>query len=60
MRVVDERALEVLAERLQRAGAPVSWDAEIAGVRRFFTADPWGNRLELLAVENAGSGPPSV
>jgi len=27
----------------------LTWDEELAGVRRFFTHDPWGNRLELLA-----------
>jgi catechol 2,3-dioxygenase-like lactoylglutathione lyase family enzyme len=42
-------AVDGLAERLAQAGAPVRWDAEIPGVRRFFTADPWGNRLELIA-----------
>ncbi len=49
LRLADEPALEALAERLQAAGAPVIWDGELAGVRRFFTEDPWGNRLELLA-----------
>jgi catechol 2,3-dioxygenase-like lactoylglutathione lyase family enzyme len=42
--------LDVLAERLTLAGAPVHWDAELPGVARFFTEDPWGNRLELLAA----------
>jgi len=41
---------DALADRLQAAGAPVDWDAEIAGVRRFYTADPFGNRLEIVAV----------
>jgi catechol 2,3-dioxygenase-like lactoylglutathione lyase family enzyme len=45
--------LEGLAVRLQADGAPVAWDDRLLDVRRFFTADPWGNRLELLAV-NAG------
>lgn len=39
-----------LARRLERAGAPVSWDETLPEVRRFFTADPWGNRLEILAA----------
>jgi catechol 2,3-dioxygenase-like lactoylglutathione lyase family enzyme len=43
----DEGALDLLAERLRAAGSPVRWDAEIPGVRRFYTEDPWGNRLEL-------------
>jgi catechol 2,3-dioxygenase-like lactoylglutathione lyase family enzyme len=42
--------LEVVAERLVHAGAEVAWDDEIAGVRRFYTRDPWGNRLELVEV----------
>jgi len=40
--------LDALAERLEAAGAPVEWDAAIAGVRRFFSADPWGNRIEFV------------
>jgi len=46
---VDDGALESLAERLTAAGTPVRWDDELPGVRRFYTEDPWGNRLELLA-----------
>ena len=42
--------LDALAQRLAETGARVVWDHELPGVRRFFTADPWGNRLELLAV----------
>jgi catechol 2,3-dioxygenase-like lactoylglutathione lyase family enzyme len=42
--------LDALAERLSAAGSPVSWDDALAGVRRFYTADPWGNRIELLAT----------
>jgi catechol 2,3-dioxygenase-like lactoylglutathione lyase family enzyme len=41
--------LEALAARLVSAGAEVHWDAEVPGVARLFVADPWGNRLELLA-----------
>jgi catechol 2,3-dioxygenase-like lactoylglutathione lyase family enzyme len=40
--------LERLAERLAQAGASVQWDGTIPGTRRFFTADPWGNRIELV------------
>ena len=36
--------LDALAARLD----PVTWDEALPGVRRFFTADPWGNRLEIL------------
>jgi catechol 2,3-dioxygenase-like lactoylglutathione lyase family enzyme len=39
--------LDALAERLVTAGAPVKYDDAIPG--RFYTEDPWGNRLELLS-----------
>jgi hypothetical protein len=42
--------LEELARRLDAAGERVEWDASLPGLRRFYTADPWGNRLELLAT----------
>jgi predicted enzyme related to lactoylglutathione lyase len=42
--------LEALAARLVAAGADVHWDSDLPGVARFYVADPWGNRLELLAA----------
>jgi catechol 2,3-dioxygenase-like lactoylglutathione lyase family enzyme len=36
--------LDALAARL----AAVQWDEELPGVRRFYAADPWGNRLEFV------------
>ena len=48
LRVASE-ALDGLASRLEAAGAVVDWDEALAGVRRFYTADPWGNRIEILA-----------
>ncbi len=48
---VDREHLHQLAARLERAGAPVTWDDDLPGYARFYTADPWGNRLELLAVD---------
>lgn len=47
LRTSDD-AIEVVAQALTRAGAPVVWD-EQAGVRRFFTEDPFGNRVEITA-----------
>jgi hypothetical protein len=38
----------VLAERLAAAGAEVRWDERLPGVRRFYSFDPAGNRLEFL------------
>jgi hypothetical protein len=37
--------LEALADRLPS----VHWDADLPGFRRFYTEDPFGNRLELLS-----------
>jgi len=49
LRARDEAALRALTERLEHAGAPVRRDEPLPGVAaRFFTADPWGNRVELL------------
>jgi hypothetical protein len=39
------------AARLDDAGAPVRWDAGLPGAARFYTEDPWGNRLEALAPD---------
>lgn len=41
--------LEALASRLAEAGYPVTWDDALPGRRRFYTADAFGNRLEMLA-----------
>jgi catechol 2,3-dioxygenase-like lactoylglutathione lyase family enzyme len=46
--------LDPLAARLEDAGAPVWWDDTIPGARRFYTADPWGNRLELVGIGDRG------
>ncbi len=40
--------LDAVAARLAAAGHPVDWDGTIPGVRRFHTADPFGNRVEVL------------
>jgi catechol 2,3-dioxygenase-like lactoylglutathione lyase family enzyme len=41
--------LDDLAQRLAAAGAPVTWDDGLPGERRFYSEDPWGNRIEFLA-----------
>jgi catechol 2,3-dioxygenase-like lactoylglutathione lyase family enzyme len=46
---VDTSELDSVAQRVQDAGAPVDWDDRYPGVRRFYTADPFGNRIEILA-----------
>lgn len=44
--LVDD--LDTLRETLVTAGCETHDDKPIAGVRRFFTADPFGNRIELI------------
>ena len=46
----DLADLDRLAERLTAAGCEVLWDDAISGTRRFYTADPWGNRIELVGA----------
>ena len=41
-----------LVVRLRAACVAVADDASIPGVRRCYIADPWGNRIELVEVEN--------
>lgn len=41
-----------LLERLREDGVVVTTDDAIPQQRRCFVADPWGNRIELVAVEN--------
>ncbi|HEU0193948.1 MAG TPA: VOC family protein [Gaiellales bacterium] len=49
--------LDAVAERVAAAGGEVTWDARWPGVRRFHTADPFGNRIELLQGVTTGSAP---
>ncbi|HEX9035152.1 MAG TPA: glyoxalase [Streptosporangiaceae bacterium] len=41
-------ALTDLAARLEATGTAVIWDDEMPGYDRFYSADPFGNRLEFL------------
>ncbi len=50
---VRAEEIDALAERLATAGFDVRWD-EALPVRRFYVGDPWGNRIELLAVGVSG------
>lgn len=45
--------LDALASRLVDAGYPVCWDESIPGRKRFYTDDPFGNRIEFM---NEGDG----
>jgi catechol 2,3-dioxygenase-like lactoylglutathione lyase family enzyme len=40
--------LDHIAERLKNGGCPVVWDDAFPSRRRFYTADPFGNRIELI------------
>ena len=52
----DARTLRTLADRLTGAGVRVDWDTALPDVVRFYTADPFGNRLELLAAGSQAAG----
>lgn len=45
--VVDD--LDALAQRLSSGGYTVKWDTALPEIKRFFTSDPVGNRIELIA-----------
>jgi hypothetical protein len=45
---VGSAELDDLAARLAGTGAPVIWDDVLPGERRFYSEDPWGNRIEFL------------
>jgi len=47
--------LDDWAARLTAAGYPVSFDDEFPGMRRFYSADPHGNRLEFLEPVASGN-----
>ncbi len=42
--------LDALLARLRAAGYEVKENADVPGVRRAFTTDPFGNRIELIAA----------
>ncbi len=54
---VSTEDLSTLAESLAEALVAVTWDEAIPGVRRFYVADPWGNRLEFVGKESKSDGP---
>ena len=43
-----------LAARLREAGFAVRWDSSLPGCSRFYTDDPFGNRIEILQHSPAG------
>ncbi|MGQ4389867.1 VOC family protein [Streptomyces sp. SAS_270] len=51
LRVTD---IEAYADRFAAHGAPVTWDDNLPGHRRFYSEDPVGNRLEFLEPLRGG------
>lgn len=51
------RDLDALAQRLEAEGHAAMWDDANTAVRRFFTYDPFGNRLEFVAARSAAATP---
>lgn len=45
--------LHQLVTRLEQGGHAVTWDGEFPGHDRFYSADPFGNRLEFLQPQTA-------
>jgi len=39
--------IQSLFERLRDVGIEAKWDDAVAGLRRFYVKDPWGNRIEF-------------
>lgn len=42
--------LDTLARRLEDAGFAVLWDDRLPNTKRFYSDDPFGNRIEFMAV----------
>lgn len=40
--------VDLMAQRLHEEGYPVSWDNSLPNRRRFYTEDPFGNRIEIM------------
>jgi catechol 2,3-dioxygenase-like lactoylglutathione lyase family enzyme len=49
--------LDVPAARLRAAGYRVQFDEDLPGYRRFYVADPFGNRLEFMERARESSAP---
>ena len=43
--------VDAVAARAEAAGHRVEWDDLLPGRRRFYTDDPFGNRIEVLSRE---------
>jgi catechol 2,3-dioxygenase-like lactoylglutathione lyase family enzyme len=45
------REYQAVRSRLRAAGVEIAEDTSLPGLHRCYVADPWGNRLELVAVD---------
>lgn len=43
-------AIDDLVAKFDDAGVEIKWDESVAGCRRFYADDPFGNRLEFIAA----------
>lgn len=43
--------LGALAERLEAGGFDVVWDDRLPNTKRFYSDDPYGNRIEFMALK---------
>jgi catechol 2,3-dioxygenase-like lactoylglutathione lyase family enzyme len=50
LRLRDAPALAELVAQLEAAGCPTRHDADLPGLARVFVDDPFGNRVELVAL----------
>jgi catechol 2,3-dioxygenase-like lactoylglutathione lyase family enzyme len=46
--------VDILAARIGAEGYAITWDSRFPGYRRFHTADPHGNRVEILGAIPSG------
>ena len=44
------RDIDALAKRIKTGGFMVVWDDRLPNTRRFYSADPFGNRIEFMAL----------
>ncbi|MFI2379575.1 VOC family protein [Streptomyces sp. NPDC018964] len=54
---LEVTGIEAYAARLAAHGAPVTWDDNLPGRRRFYSEDPVGNRLEFLEPSAGAPAP---
>ena len=55
--LVTSSSIDALAGRLANEGFEIQWDDVIPRRRRFYTADPWGNRVEFTTAELESPAP---